>query len=209
MCLFLSNSPCRFADANAGANCFAAGSFYSVLLASSLLQAISTACCWLHLCCLSLFACWLLIAGRLPAVASSHSVLIAQAASLLPMRCGCCLILKLVLMMLVILLVSLRCLVACSGFWASLCSLHRLMLRCCKRVVVDAWFVLFEVFVWCVCLRFVCGDCLMCLPAGGSGRTLCPCCTGSPQERGFGGQSPTLISLFSLSVAPAMFWVVN
>ena len=87
MCLFLSNSPCRFADANAGANCFAAGNFYSVLLASSLLQAIFTACCWLHLCCLSLFACWLLIAGRLPAVASSHSVLIAQAASLLPMRC--------------------------------------------------------------------------------------------------------------------------
>ena len=112
MCLFLSNSPCRFADANAGANCFAAGNFYSVLLASSLLQAIFTACCWLHLCCLSLFACWLLIAGRLPAVASSHSVLIAQAASLLPMRCGCCLTLKLVLMMLVILLVSLRCLVA-------------------------------------------------------------------------------------------------
>ena len=98
MCLFLSNSPCRFADANAGANCFAAGNFFSVLLASSLLQAIFTAVCWLHLCCLSLFACWLLIAGRLPAVASSHSVLIAQAASLLPMRCGCCLILKLVLM---------------------------------------------------------------------------------------------------------------
>ena len=59
-----------------------------------------------------------------------------------------------------------------------------------------------------VCLRFVCGDRLMCFPAGGSGRTLCPCCTGSPQERGFGGQSPPFIPCFSFTRLHSILFLV-
>lgn len=101
----------------------------------------------------------------------------------------------------------LRCWLCLQRLWATLCSQRKLFLECLLCCIVCD--VGSCVLVLIVCLRFVCGDRLMCLPAGGSGRTLCPCCTGSPQERGFGGQSPPFISLFSLSVAPAMFWVVN
>ena len=78
-----------------------------------------------------------------------------------------------------------------------MCSQRKLFLECLLCCIVCD--VGSCVLVLIVCLRFVCGDRLMCLPAGGSGRTLCPCCTGSPQERGFGGQSPPFFPLFSFN----------